>query len=61
MPHETELPDKASDPIQVFGKVRDEAPPQMPAPMPDELPGDPSAADLAARQHGVDNLARLAA
>lgn len=61
MPYEAELRDKAPDPMQVGGNVREGAPLHMPEPVPDELPGDPSAADLAARQKGVDTLARLAA
>lgn len=56
-----ELRDKAPDPMQVSGKVRDGVPPQMPASAPDEQSADPSAADLTARQQGIDTLARLAA
>lgn len=61
MPHEAELRGKVADPMPREGEVRDGAPPQMPAPVPDEQSGDPSAADLTARQEGVDTLARLAA
>lgn len=61
MSQEAELRDKAPEPMRLVGNLPDGSPPQMPALVPDALPSDPSSADLAARQKGIETLARLAA